>query len=251
MYNKWKGRCVLRKMGCWEVDRVFGEACKALGSLLVGKRVGLERLYSPKRLTFVGMRITSSVFVKSVVHAKEAPKGKPQFAMIGRSNVGKSSLINALLHRKNLARTSGMPGKTQLINYFLVNEAWFLVDLPGYGWAQRSKQQRAGWEKMVKSYLAQASLETVFLLLDSRHPLQAIDMTFIAWLVQAKLPYAVVLTKADKCTQRAINTHLQQLEKAFHARRWPLPPFFVTSAHKPDGRGVADLLAYVQRFLGA
>ena len=199
------------------------------------------------------MHITSSTFVKSLTHAKEAPNNKPSFAMIGRSNVGKSSLINCLLHRKNLARTSSMPGKTQLINYFLVNDAWFLVDLPGYGWAQASKTSRLKWEKMVKTYLSQASITTIFILLDSRHPLQSIDLAFIAWVIKAKLSYGLVLTKADKCKKKEIATHIRLLEKELHTRKWRLPPLFVTSAtsaaYKSAPGGYHEILAYIEELL--
>ena len=206
------------------------------------------------------MHITSSIFVKSLTHAKNAPSDKPSFAMIGRSNVGKSSLINRLLNRKNLARTSAMPGKTQLINYFLVNDTWYLVDLPGYGWAKVSKAHRTQWEKMMKAYLSQAQLTTIFVLLDSRHPLQAIDLTFLEWIIQAKRSYALVLTKADKCKKK-ITTHIRQLQQALHARNWPLPPLFVTSAKEVQRvdptairkgesmQGYMEVLAYIEELL--
>ena len=201
------------------------------------------------------MRITSSTFVKSLTHAQEAPSHPPSFAMIGRSNVGKSSLINSLLQRKNLARTSSVPGKTQLINYFLVNNSWFLVDLPGYGWAQASKASRLKWEKMVKTYLSQAPITTLFILLDSRHPLQHIDLNFMEWVVKAKLPYGLVLTKADKCKQKEISAHIRLLKKELEARKWPLPPLFVTSstsaAHKAAPDGPNEILAYIHERLQA
>lgn len=175
------------------------------------------------------MKINTSSFLKSFTHAKDVPDNLPAFVTIGRSNVGKSSFINSLLKRKNLARISSMPGKTQLINYFLVNDAWYLVDLPGYGWAKVSKSSRLQWEKMIKTYLSQIKINTLFLLLDSRHPLQNIDLTFIQWVIQAKLTYALVLTKADKCKPIEIKNHIQQLEDTLHERGWSLPPLFVSS----------------------
>ncbi len=193
------------------------------------------------------MKITSSAFVQSTTSFKEAPRDKPAFALIGRSNVGKSSLLNRLLSRKNLARTSTTPGKTQLINYFLVNEQWYLVDLPGYGFAKVSKKSRASWEKMVHTYLREATLQTVFLLLDARHPLQALDTAFIDFLVQAKRPYALILTKADKCKRHQIATHIQKLEKMLVDKQYALPPLFVTSASK--GSGHQDLLQYIDELL--
>ena len=193
------------------------------------------------------MKIISSTFVQSATSTKEAPNDKPAFALIGRSNVGKSSLLNRLLNRKNLARTSVTPGKTQLINYFLVNEQWYMVDLPGYGFAKVSKTSRASWEKMVHSYLRQASLQTVFLLLDSRHPLQALDIAFIDFLVQAKLPYALILTKADKSKRHQIALHIQKLENLLTSKKYALPPLFVTSASK--GSGHQDLLQYIDELI--
>lgn len=195
------------------------------------------------------MDIKSSLFYKSMISPREAPQDRPSFAMIGRSNVGKSSLINALLHRKNLARTSVVPGKTRLINYFLINEAWYLVDLPGYGWAQVSRSQRMLWVKMIKAYLTQTSLQTIFLLIDGRHPLQAIDRSLMAWLRGAKLPYAVVVTKADKCSSRVLTSHIQGLNKALQEDNILIPPVFVTSSKNRNHPGLVDLLGYIEAHL--
>lgn len=176
------------------------------------------------------MHITTSSFVGSFTRPKDTPKDKPIFPFIGRSNVGKSSLINTLLNRKNLAKTSATPGKTQLINYFLINEAWYLVDLPGYGWAQIAQKKRVEWEKMTKAYLSQVPITTLFLLLDSRHPLLKIDLSFLQWIVKANLPYSLILTKADQCKKKEIYDHIRQLESTFYAKEWPLPPSFVTTS---------------------
>jgi GTP-binding protein len=194
------------------------------------------------------MRIDSSSFVKSATTAQKVPTDLPTFALIGRSNVGKSSLINRLLQRKSLARTSIKPGKTQLVNYFLVNKAWYLVDLPGYGWAQVSKKKRLQWDKMVKSFLSQATINTLFVLLDSRHPLQKIDMEFLHWVAQAKLSYGIVLTKADKCKKREVITHVGLLQKTLTQANYPLPPLFVTSS-KDQSKGHEEMLEYVEEQL--
>ena len=208
-----------------------------------------------KKYYFCSMKIISSVFVKSITHYHDAPKEKPAFAMIGRSNVGKSSLINTLLGRKNLARTSAVPGKTQLINYFLINDKWFLVDLPGYGWAKTSQTNRVKWEKMVSLYLSKASLGMIFLLIDSRHPLQKIDLDFIQWLDKRKLPFALVFTKADKCKKNVLKKNIQAMESRLHEYLVSLPPFFITSAKSEDNtlskeNGCQQILAYIGLHMG-
>ena len=205
------------------------------------------------------MDITSSLFLKSATHVKDAPSGKPAFAFIGRSNVGKSSLINALTNRKNLARTSVVPGKTQLINYFLINDQWFLVDLPGYGWAKVSKKSRLSWERMVKTYLTQAGLTTTFLLIDSRHKPQKIDLDFIDFLHKASLPYALVFTKVDKSKKKVTNDHLKAFEAVYLQHKWSLPPFFITTAKGMKGnnspantfQGNRQLLSHINDLVSA
>src|SRR5690606_21693823 len=150
------------------------------------------------------MEITSAKYLISSPKVEGCPKpDKPEYAFIGRSNVGKSSLINMLTRNAKLAKTSGSPGKTQLINHFLINDAFYIVDLPGYGYAKVSQRQRAQWEKMIESYLREReNLMTVFVLIDSRHEPQAIDLQFLRHLGEWGVPFNIIFTKADKSTQR-------------------------------------------------
>ena len=169
----------------------------------------------------------------------------PEFAFIGRSNVGKSSLINALVERKNLAKTSSTPGKTQTINHFLVNKQWNLVDLPGYGYASVSRSSRSNWGKMIEQYLTnRENLFCTFILLDARITPQKIDFEFITWMGERNLPLAIALTKIDKLKQ----VELARSRKAIEAKlleTWEeLPPLFVTSAEKKTGReNILDFIA--------
>lgn len=159
---------------------------------------------------------------------------RPSFAFIGRSNVGKSSLINMLLGRDNLARTSKRPGKTQLIHHYLINEAWYLVDLPGYGWAQVSKALRARWESCSRGYLrANPELRRIFLLVDSRHAPQQIDLAFAQFLTRSKLPWELVFTKVDKLRKAALPTMAKRFEEAYAPLvSFPLRYHFTTSVRK-------------------
>jgi len=173
------------------------------------------------------------------------PPKMPEYAFIGRSNVGKSSLINCLVQHAGLAKTSQKPGKTQLINHFLINETWYIVDLPGYGYAKVSKSSREKWEKFIRNYLTKReSLQCVFVLIDSRIPPQSIDLEFCAWLGECGIPFALIYTKADK--QSTAKT--QQNVKAFHQALlgWfeELPPFFISSSETGLGReAVLDFIA--------
>ncbi|MBO3698281.1 ribosome biogenesis GTP-binding protein YihA/YsxC [Roseivirga sp. E12] len=188
-------------------------------------------------------------FVISNTDYRKCPKpDKPEFAFIGRSNVGKSSLINMMTARKSLAKTSGRPGKTQLINHFLIDESWYLVDLPGYGYAKTSKKNRAAWTEMIQDYLLnRESLQIVFVLIDSRLDPQKIDLEFIQWLGESGIPLALVFTKADK---QSINKGQQSIAKFKRVLKqtWEhLPMIFLTSSE--TGLGKAELSEYIEHIL--
>jgi GTP-binding protein len=193
------------------------------------------------------MEITSAEFIISNTQVSKCPQpDKPEFAFIGRSNVGKSSLINMLTHRKNLAKTSSTPGKTQTINHFLINKEWYLVDLPGYGYASVSKSTKEGWSQMIESYFKQReNVYCTFILIDSRLEPQKKDIDFINWLGGLGIPIALVLTKIDKIKQ----SELARSKKNFETRLlkdWEeLPPVFTTSAEKKTGRD--HLLDFIEQ----
>lgn len=193
------------------------------------------------------MQIKTANYVISSPTFDKCPKpDKPEYAFIGRSNVGKSSLINMLVNQKNLAKTSSTPGKTQLINHFVVNDSWFLVDLPGYGYAKRSQKDRNRWEQMIEHYLKKReNLVNVFVLIDARHTPQKNDLEFIHKLGDWEVPFAIVFTKADKEKPAVVARN----EKAFLDKMretWQfLPPSFMTSAEKKTGRD--ELLAFIQQ----
>jgi GTP-binding protein len=193
------------------------------------------------------MEITSAEFIISNTQVNKCPTpDKPEFAFIGRSNVGKSSLINMLTLRKNLAKTSSTPGKTQTINHFLINKKWYLVDLPGYGYATVSKSAKAGWSEMIESYFKKReNLYCTFILIDSRLDPQTKDIEFINWLGGLGIPIAIVFTKIDKIKQ----SELAQSRKKFEARLlkdWEeLPPVFITSSEKKTGRN--HLLEFINQ----
>jgi len=169
---------------------------------------------------------------------------KPEFAFIGRSNVGKSSIINSITERNNLARISNNPGKTQTINYFLINDAWYLVDLPGYGYAKVSKSQRRNFERFIRSYLTKReNLQCVFLLIDSRINPQKIDIDFANWMGEAHLPFVIVFTKSDKNKPEELTENIEKIQKAFLKHWETLPQTFVTSATKDIGR--EDILGFI------
>lgn len=178
-----------------------------------------------------------AVFHKSSTLLSQCPDPvKPEIAFIGRSNVGKSSLINALTNNSKLAKTSGTPGKTQCINHFEINETWYLVDLPGYGYARVSKKSRSKWETMISHYLLKRdSLTCTFILIDSRLELQKIDREFIQWCGENGLPIALVLTKTDKLKRSQLAQNVAQIKKALHEDWEDLPPFFITSSEKRIG----------------
>ncbi|MGD1840734.1 MAG: ribosome biogenesis GTP-binding protein YihA/YsxC [Thermonemataceae bacterium] len=177
-------------------------------------------------------------FVKSSKQTQDCPKPTlPEYAFIGRSNVGKSSLINMLVAQKGLAKTSQTPGKTQLINHFLIDETWYLVDLPGYGYAKVSKSARAKWDKMIRAYLLdRANLNGVFVLIDIRHKPQAIDLDFMYWLGINQVPFVMVFTKLDKISKSQIKPSLQHYEQTMLEKWEEMPKYFLTSAEKHTGK---------------
>jgi len=178
------------------------------------------------------MIIKNAEFLCSNTRVDQLPEAnRPEYAFIGRSNVGKSSLINALTNRKNLAKTSQTPGKTQLINHFLINEQWYLVDLPGYGFAKTSKTNRASWEKFIRRYLRmRENLQCVFVLIDSRLEPQKIDIDFCAWLGEEGIPFVLVFTKADKQSAVKSDKNVALFRKSILQWFEELPPMFLTSA---------------------
>lgn len=191
------------------------------------------------------MIIKSAEFVKSSEKWQNCPEpNMPEYAFIGRSNVGKSSLINAILNRKDLAKTSQTPGKTQLINHFLINENWYLTDLPGYGYAKVSKTLRKDFEKLITNYiLNRKNLVNLFVLVDIRHNPQKIDLEFMEWCGENGVPFSIVFTKADKLKPNATaeNVHIYKEELL---KSWEeLPDLYITSAEKKEG--TAEILNFI------
>lgn len=192
------------------------------------------------------MEIKKSEFSLSSPTVQMCPKDdKPEYAFIGRSNVGKSSLINMLCNHKNLAKTSATPGKTLLINHFIINNDWYLVDLPGYGFAKRSKSVQKKLEQMIMSYILQREqLVNVFVLIDIRHAPQTIDLDFINWLGQSNVPFSIIFTKADKLSSSkvkpAASAYMEKLKETWEE----LPPFFISSSEKKTGRD--EILGYIE-----
>ncbi len=190
--------------------------------------------------------IKSARFVISNSDVKKCPQdGKPEYAFIGRSNVGKSSLINMLTGRNKLAMTSSMPGKTLLINHFIVNDEWYLVDLPGYGYAKRSKKQNEQLEHIISSYvLDREQMTNLFVLIDCRHAPQKIDLEFFEWLGENGVPFAIVFTKADKVSKTALAANVAAYKERLLQEWEELPPVFVTSSEAALGR--EELLSYIE-----
>lgn len=191
------------------------------------------------------MEIKEATFVISNTEYTKCPTDEiPEYAFIGRSNVGKSSLINMLTNNKKLAKTSGKPGKTQLINHFLINKEWFLVDLPGYGFAKVSKTQRNSFEKFIADYLTKRQqLTTVFVLLDSRLEPQKIDLEFMNWCGEKEISFSMVFTKIDKLSSSQLQKNLAKYKKEMLKYWEELPPVFTTSAESNFGR--EKLLNYI------
>lgn len=192
------------------------------------------------------MKIKSAEFIISNTQIEKCPQDNlPEYAFIGRSNVGKSSLINMLTEKPKLAMTSSTPGKTLLINHFLVNKQWYLVDLPGYGYAQRGKKQQEQIAQIIKNYvLNRMQLTCLFVLIDSRHEPQKIDLNFIEWLGENGVPFALIFTKADKLgvmkQKENVAKYLQKLEEQWEE----LPPHFLTSSEKKIGK--EEVLDYIE-----
>lgn len=192
------------------------------------------------------MEITSAKYLISSPNLDSCPKGdKPEYAFIGRSNVGKSSLINMLTRNAKLAKTSNTPGKTQMINHFVINETFYIVDLPGYGFAKVSQAQRAQWEKMIANYLQKReNLMTVFVLIDSRHEPQGLDLAFLRKLGDWQVPFNIVFTKADKSTQRDAAKNARNFIDAMRKEWEFIPRSFMTSAVKFLGR--KEMLGFIE-----
>jgi len=193
------------------------------------------------------MDIKTSQFVISSPTVGRCPSdNKPEYAFIGRSNVGKSSLINMLCNHKGLAKTSSTPGKTLLINHFLINNEWYLVDLPGYGFAKRSKKVQEQLQQMISSYLLmREQLVNTFVLIDIRHDPQKIDLEFMEWLGTSGIPFSIVFTKADKLSKMRADDNVRKYLKALGDTWEELPPHFVTSSEKKSGRD--ELLSYIEQ----
>lgn len=184
------------------------------------------------------MHIKSAEFIMSNSDVAKCPNNRmPEYAFIGRSNVGKSSLINMLTNKKSLAKTSGRPGKTQLINHFLINKNWYLVDLPGYGYAKVSKSAKKTFQKFITQYFAlREQLISAFVLVDIRHEPQTIDLEFMQWLGEHAIPFSIVFTKADKLKPKAIDNHVEAY-KAILLEDWEdMPNYFVTSSSNETGK---------------
>lgn len=192
------------------------------------------------------MKINSAEFVISNSEVDKCPKEPlPEYAFIGRSNVGKSSLINMLTNNKNLAKTSGKPGKTQLINHFKINSNWFLVDLPGYGYARVSKKTKSTFQQFITDYFEKREqLVCGFVLIDIRLEAQKIDLEFMAWLGESEIPFCIIFTKADKISRTKVDSHIAAYRKQMLMNQWEeMPPYFVTSS--TEGTGKDDLLNYI------
>jgi GTP-binding protein len=191
------------------------------------------------------MKINQAEFITSSTKIDQCPSpDKPEYAFIGRSNVGKSSLINMLTSRRKLVKVSGSPGKTITINHFLINESWYLVDLPGYGFAKRSKSERAKWEKMIRSYiLKRTNLMNIFLLVDARHIPQKLDINFMDWLGASRIPFVIVFTKEDKIKKMQLENNLLAYKKRLLQNWEELPCLFVASSK--SGLGKEEILNFI------
>ncbi|MFH6767928.1 ribosome biogenesis GTP-binding protein YihA/YsxC [Gaetbulibacter aquiaggeris] len=193
------------------------------------------------------MLVKSAEFVMSNSDVAKCPKNRlPEYAFIGRSNVGKSSLINMLTNKKNLAKTSGRPGKTQLINHFLINKNWYLVDLPGYGYAKVSKSSKKTFQKFITQYFSlREQLVCAFVLVDIRHEPQPIDLEFMQWLGENGIPFSIIFTKADKLKPKAIENHVEVYKNILLETWEETPNYFITSSSNDIGKEA--VLAYIDQ----
>lgn len=192
------------------------------------------------------MNVANAEFVVSNTNVEQCPKTKlPEYAFIGRSNVGKSSLINMLCNKKKLAKTSSRPGKTQLINHFLINKQWYLVDLPGYGYARTSKAQKKTFQKFITDYLIKRKeLISTFLLIDLRHKPQPLDLKYMRWLGKNLIPFSIIFTKADKLKEVEINEYILKYLNDIRKDWEEIPQHFITSSEKKIGK--SELLNYIE-----
>lgn len=193
------------------------------------------------------MKIKTATFVVSNSDVSKCPKDRlPEYAFIGRSNVGKSSLINMLTNQKHLAKTSGRPGKTQLINHFIINKSWYLVDLPGYGYARVSKTEKKKFQTFITKYFEKrAQLVSAFVLVDIRHEPQKIDLDFMNWLGKKGLPFSIIFTKADKLKPNAITQNFKLYQSKMLEYWEEMPQYFITSSSKSIGK--EELLSFIEQ----
>jgi GTP-binding protein len=195
------------------------------------------------------MEIRKAIFTKSAASLADCPKNRlPEFAFIGRSNVGKSSLINMLCNNSKLAKTSATPGKTQLINHFLINDSWYLVDLPGYGYAKTGQSKKESFQRIIYDYCTKReNLVCLFVLIDSRLPLQAIDFEFLTWCSEKKIPFSIIYTKSDKSGKTTLTKNIDAIEKELLEQWEELPNTFLSSAEKKTGR--VEILGFIAYLL--
>ncbi|PHQ31252.1 ribosome biogenesis GTP-binding protein YihA/YsxC [Leeuwenhoekiella nanhaiensis] len=194
------------------------------------------------------MSIKTAEFLVSNSNVAKCPKNNlPEYAFIGRSNVGKSSLINMLTDRKNLAKTSGRPGKTQLINHFIINQSWYLVDLPGYGYARVSKKVKKEFQKFITQYFEEREqLVSAFVLIDCRHEPQPIDKEFMEYLGEKQIPFSIIFTKADKLKPKALERNIENYKQELLAGAWAeMPNYFVSSATSTTGKD--EIINYIEQ----
>jgi GTP-binding protein len=192
------------------------------------------------------MEVKEAQFIVSNTDVAKCPApDRPEYAFIGRSNVGKSSLINMLANKKTMAKTSGKPGKTRLINHFLINKEWYLVDLPGYGYANVPKAERLKWEKFLKKYiLKRENLYCLFVLIDSRHEAQNVDLDFLEWLGISGIPFSIIFTKTDKLRPEELEANLKAYEQKLFETWETMPGYFISSAEK--GVGKDEILGFIE-----